>query len=89
MAAETRHTAHIPQWKIDEVSELVEKIGNSRVVGIVGVREIPADSIQQMRGDLRGNVEIRMVRNTIAHRALRNQLLRSDSFRTTSKIRLP
>ena len=70
MAAETRHTAHIPQWKIDEVSELVEKIGNSRVVGIVGVREIPADSIQQMRGDLRGNVEIRMVRNTIAHRAL-------------------
>ena len=70
MAAETRHTAHIPQWKIDEVSELVEKIGNSRVVGIVGVREIPADSIQQMRGDLRGNVEIRMVRNTIAQRAL-------------------
>ena len=70
MAAENRHTAHIPEWKVEEVSELVEKIGKSRVVGIVGVREIPADNIQQMRGDLRGKVEIRMVRNTIARRAL-------------------
>jgi len=70
MAGETRHTAHIPEWKVRDVDELVEKISKSRVVGIVGVREIPADNIQQMRGDLRGNVEIRMVRNTIAHRAL-------------------
>lgn len=70
MAAETRHTAHIPEWKVKDVSELVEKIGKSRVVGIVGVREIPADNIQQMRGDLRGRVDIRMVRNTIARRAL-------------------
>jgi large subunit ribosomal protein L10 len=45
-------------------------IKKSRVVGIVGVREIPADNLQQMRGSLRGNVEIRMVRNTIARRAL-------------------
>ena len=70
MAGETRHTAHIPEWKVRDVDELVEKISKSRVVGIVGVREIPADNIQQMRGDLRGNVEIRMVRNTIARRAL-------------------
>lgn len=70
MAGETRHTAHIPEWKVKDVEELVEKISNSRVVGVVGVREIPADSLQQMRGNLRGNVEIRMVRNTIARRAL-------------------
>jgi large subunit ribosomal protein L10 len=70
MAAETRHTAHIPDWKVKNVAELVEKISKSRVVGIVGVREIPADNIQQMRGDLRGNVEIKMVRNNIARRAL-------------------
>jgi len=70
MAGEIRHTAHIPEWKVRDVDELVEKISKSRVVGIVGVREIPADNIQQMRGDLRGNVEIRMVRNTIARRAL-------------------
>jgi large subunit ribosomal protein L10 len=45
-------------------------ISKSRVVGVVGVREIPASNLQQMRGSLRGNVEIRMVRNTIARRAL-------------------
>ncbi len=70
MAAEIRHTAHIPEWKVKDVEELVEMIKKSRVVGIVGVREIPADNLQQMRGSLRGNVEIRMVRNTIARRAL-------------------
>jgi len=70
MAAETRHTAHIPEWKVKDVEELVEMISKSRVVGVVGVREIPADNMQQMRGSLRGNVEIRMVRNTIARRAL-------------------
>jgi len=70
MAAETRHTAHIPEWKVKDVEELIEMISKSRVVGVVGVREIPADNLQQMRGSLRGNVEIRMVRNTIARRAL-------------------
>ena len=70
MAAETRHTAHIPEWKVKDVEELIEMISKSRVVGVVGVREIPAVNLQQMRGSLRGNVEIRMVRNTIARRAL-------------------
>jgi len=70
MAAENRHTAHIPEWKVKNVEELVEMIKKSRVVGVVGVREIPADNMQQVRGDLRGNVEIKMVRNTIARRAI-------------------
>jgi len=70
MAGEIRHTAHIPEWKVKDVEELIEMISNSRVVGVVGVREIPASNLQQMRGSLRGNVEIRMVRNTIARRAL-------------------
>ena len=70
MAGEIRHTAHIPEWKVKDVEELIEMISKSRVVGIVGVREIPASNLQQMRGSLRGNVEIRMVRNTIARRAL-------------------
>jgi len=70
MAAEARRTAHIPAWKIKEIEELVEQIGKSRVIGIVGLREIPASNLQQMRGDLRGKVEMRMVRNTIARRAL-------------------
>jgi len=70
MAAEVRRTAHLPEWKVSEVKELVEQIGNSRVVGIVGMREIPASNLQQMRTEMRGRVEIKMVRNTIARRAL-------------------
>jgi len=60
----------LPEWKVKDVQELIEKISKSRVIGVVGLREIPASNLQQMRGDLRGNVEIRMVRNTIARRAL-------------------
>lgn len=60
----------MPEWKVSEVKELVEQIGKSRVVGIVGMREIPASNLQQMRTELRGKIEIKMVRNTIARRAL-------------------
>ncbi len=70
MAAEIHKTAHLPKWKVNEVAELVEKIGKSRVIGIVGVREIPANNMQQMRGELRNTAEVKMVRNTIARRAL-------------------
>lgn len=70
MASEVRRTAHLPEWKVKEVGELVERIGNSRVIGIVGMREIPASNLQQMRGELRSQVEVKMVRNNIARRAL-------------------
>ncbi len=70
MAAEVRHTEHIPEWKKQEVSEIIEKIKKSRVIGIVGMREIPASDLQQMRAEIRGSAEIRMVRNNIARRAI-------------------
>jgi large subunit ribosomal protein L10 len=70
MAAVVRRTEHVPEWKKEEVSELLEKIGKSRVVGVVGMREIPAADLQQMRAEVRGSSEIKMVRNTIARRAL-------------------
>ncbi|OPY53918.1 MAG: 50S ribosomal protein L10 [Methanosaeta sp. PtaU1.Bin060] len=70
MAGEVHRTAHLPEWKVKDVKELIEKISSSRVVGVVGLREIPASNLQQMRGDLRGKVEVKMVRNTIARRAL-------------------
>jgi len=70
MTAEVRRAGHVPAWKIKEVDELVEKIGKSRVVAVIGVREIPARDIQRMRAELRSTSEIRMVRNNIARRAL-------------------
>ncbi len=42
MAAEVHRTAHVPDWKVREVEELKERIGRSRVIGVVGMREIPA-----------------------------------------------
>ncbi len=71
MAAEVKRTAHLPEWKVKDVDELKEKIGESRVIGIVGMREIPASDLQQMRKRLRGTVEVRMVRNSIARRGSR------------------
>jgi large subunit ribosomal protein L10 len=70
MAAEVKRTAHLPEWKVKDVAELIDKIGKSKVIGIVGMREIPASDLQQMRGDLRDKAEIKMVRNNIARRAL-------------------
>ncbi|HOT06469.1 MAG TPA: 50S ribosomal protein L10 [Methanotrichaceae archaeon] len=71
MSAEVSHAARIPEWKVREVSELVEKIGGSRVVGVVGVRELPASDLQRIRSELRGTSQVRMVRNNIARRAIR------------------
>jgi large subunit ribosomal protein L10 len=65
MPSEVRRTAHIPAWKIDEVNELIERISKSRVVGIVGMREIPASDLQQMRGELRSQVEVNIARRAL------------------------
>jgi large subunit ribosomal protein L10 len=70
MAAVVRRTAHLPEWKKNEVAELVASINSARVVGVVGMREIPASDLQQMRVELRGKLDLRMVRNNIARRAI-------------------
>jgi large subunit ribosomal protein L10 len=70
MAAVVRRTAHLPEWKKNEVQELLTSINSSRVVGVVGMREIPASDLQQMRAELRGTLDLRMVRNNIARRAM-------------------
>ena len=54
MAGEIRHTAHIPEWKVKDVEELIEKISKSRVVGVVGVREIPASNPKSLKDMLMG-----------------------------------
>lgn len=70
MAAVVRRTAHLPEWKKNEVQELLTSINSSRVVGVVGMREIPASDLQQMRAELRGKLDLKMVRNNIARRAM-------------------
>jgi len=65
-----RKTETIPQWKQDEVDELVEFISQYQSVGIVGVEGIPSKQLQAMRRDLHGSAAIRMSRNTLVTRAL-------------------
>ena len=65
-----RKTETIPQWKQDEVDELVEFISSYQSVGIVGVEGIPSRQLQAMRRDLHGSAAIRMSRNTLVERAL-------------------
>ena len=63
---DVHHSVHIPQWKKDEIRKIVDGVHSHKVVGIVDVRGIPADSLQKMRQNLRGKLEMRMVRNTLA-----------------------
>ena len=72
MEAETQvhHTTHIPQWKKDEIARIVESVKKHKSAGIVDVHGVPSSSLQKMRRTLRGKVEMRMVRNTLATIAL-------------------
>ena len=65
-----RKTETIPQWKQDEVDELVDFISSYASVGVVGVEGIPSRQLQAMRRDLHGSAAVRMSRNTLVERAL-------------------
>ncbi|WP_017343725.1 50S ribosomal protein L10 [Halorubrum sp. T3] len=65
-----RKTETIPQWKREEVAELVEFIDSYQSVGIVGVAGIPSRQLQAMRRELHGSAAVRMSRNTLTNRAL-------------------
>ncbi|OYR77407.1 50S ribosomal protein L10, partial [Halorubrum sp. E3] len=65
-----RKTETIPEWKREEVAELVEFIDSYQSVGIVGVAGIPSRQLQAMRRELHGSAAVRMSRNTLTVRAL-------------------
>jgi large subunit ribosomal protein L10 len=62
-----RQTEHIPEWKREEVDELVDFLEQYESVGIAG---IPSRQLQNMRRDLHGQAELRMGRNTLMRRAV-------------------
>ena len=67
---ETRTTEHVPEWKREEVDELVDLIGSYDSVGVVNVTGIPSRQLQQMRHSMHGTAVLRMSRNTLLVRAL-------------------
>jgi large subunit ribosomal protein L10 len=69
-SASARRTETIPEWKREEVDELVAFLEGYDSVGIVRVAGIPSRQLQTMRRDLHGSAELRMSRNTLMRRAL-------------------
>jgi len=62
--------AHVAQWKYKEVEELTALLKQHPVIGIAEIGSIPAPQMQQMRQNLRGNMNIRSSKNTLIHRAI-------------------
>ncbi|WP_276260976.1 50S ribosomal protein L10 [Haloglomus litoreum] len=69
-AAAERKTEHIPEWKREEVDDLVETIESYESVGVVDIAGIPSRQLQDMRRELYGTAELRVSRNTLLVRAL-------------------
>ena len=71
MSAEAeRKTETIPQWKQDEVDDIVEVIESYDSIGVVAITGIPSRQLQDMRRDLYGTAQLRVSRNTLLERAL-------------------
>jgi large subunit ribosomal protein L10 len=71
MSAEAeRKTENLPEWKREEVADLVETIESYDSVGVVNIAGIPSRQLQAMRADLWPNTELRVSRNTLLVRAL-------------------
>ena len=69
-SAAARRTDTIPEWKREEVADLVAFLERYQSVGVVDVAGIPSRQLQSMRRDLHGSAAIRMSRNTLTVRAL-------------------
>ncbi|MFC7098766.1 50S ribosomal protein L10 [Halobaculum marinum] len=69
-SAEERKTETIPEWKREEVAELVAFVESYDAVGVVDLTGIPSRQLQDMRRDLHGQAALRMSRNTLIQRAL-------------------
>jgi len=63
-------TAHVAEWKFDEVKQIADIITKNKVIGIVDVGGIPAPQMQQMRKSLQGVATIRSAKNSLLNLAL-------------------
>lgn len=61
----------VPQWKKDEVGQLVSMIKRSKMVGLVIVGGVGAKQLQTIRDSMRGSATLKMARNTLMIRAIK------------------
>ncbi|HHH78138.1 MAG TPA: 50S ribosomal protein L10 [Thermoplasmatales archaeon] len=60
-------------WKIKEVEGLKELVSSYPVVGIVGIRGIPASQMHELRKTLRGDAVVRVSKNRLIKHALEGE----------------
>jgi large subunit ribosomal protein L10 len=71
MSAEAeRKTETIPEWKREEVDDIVGFLERYDSVGVVDIAGIPSRQLQDMRRELHGTAALRVSRNTLVVRAL-------------------
>jgi large subunit ribosomal protein L10 len=68
--AQSHATEHIPEWKREEVDDIVDLIESYDSIGVVDVTGIPSRQLQDMRRTLHGRAALRISRNTLVVRAL-------------------
>ncbi|MFW6025397.1 MAG: 50S ribosomal protein L10 [Candidatus Woesearchaeota archaeon] len=74
---------HVADWKKEKVKNLKEKIENYNVVGVVDLRNLPSREMQQMRKNLRGDVEIFVTRKNLIDKAIED--VKDDSISKINK----
>jgi len=65
------HGSHRPVWKDEEVARIKTGIRTHRVTAVASIEGIPARQFQNIRAELRGVAELKVARNTLIHRALK------------------
>ena len=63
------YTHHLPTWKKDEVADIKKNAKQFSLIGLVDMYGIPAQQVQQIRRNLRGNAVIKVTRNTLIKHA--------------------
>ena len=61
----------VAPWKKTEVDSLAKKMGDAKVVGIVGISNIPSKQFQQIRRNLKDDMELKVTRANIIKHALK------------------
>ena len=70
MSTQERKTEVIPEWKREEVDDIIAFLDRYDSVGVVDITGIPSQQLQDMRRGLHGTAELRVSRNTLLERAL-------------------
>src|SRR3989344_5198985 len=63
-------TAHVAESKKQEVTQFVDLLRDSPIVGIVDLERLPAPQLAKMRKQLRGDVHIRLTKKRLLKLAI-------------------